>query len=240
MIQHSATRRVVPAQSGWRCSGQAGADSACLSWHSGRWWTGCEERSRIVSEIISFASMLAALWAGDGAQACFLQTAWGEKLHPYIFTFRAGLYGWLLFRDFRTSDSVESWVSFVEVSHRESGASDIMQGVSAHTVWLLQLMDVSLLRIKPSRVGLAWQINFLLAFGNNITSRASLSHQQFGTCIVLHRTRFFTLLWKNYMTIGDVLQFLHGPKLVCALLSQAREALLWLSVAVTECTERCA
>lgn len=103
------------------------------------------------------------------------------------------------------SDSVESWVSFIEVSHRESSASDIVQGVSARTVWLLQLMDVALLRIKPSRVGLAWQINFLLAFGDNITSRVSLSHQQFGICIVLHRTRFFMVFCKNYMTIGDVL-----------------------------------
>lgn len=104
------------------------------------------------------------------------------KLHEvknFILTFshsgQVCMVGFCL-RDFRMSDSVESWVSFVEVSHRESGASDIMQGVSAHTVWLLQFMDVSLLRIKPSRVGLAWQINFLLAFGNNITSRASLSH----------------------------------------------------------------
>lgn len=73
---------------------QARADSAWLSWHSGRWWTGCEERSRIVSEIIFIASMLAALWAGDGTRACFLQTVWGERLHPYVFYIQ-GRFVWL-------------------------------------------------------------------------------------------------------------------------------------------------
>lgn len=71
-----------------------------------------------------------------------------------FFTFRAGLYGCLVFRDFRISHSVESWFSFAEI-HRESGERDLTQGISAHTVWLLQLMDISLLRVKPSRVGLA-------------------------------------------------------------------------------------
>lgn len=37
---------------------------------------------------------------------------------------------------FRMSYSVESWVSFIGVSHWEFGARDISQGVSAHTVWL--------------------------------------------------------------------------------------------------------
>lgn len=60
------------ASSGWVAAlWQASADSAWLSWQSGRWWTGCEERSRTGSEIIFIASMLAALWAGDGTQACF-------------------------------------------------------------------------------------------------------------------------------------------------------------------------
>lgn len=160
------------------CQGRASAHSAWLSWHSGRWWTGCEERSGIVSEIIFIASMLAALGAGDGTRACFLQTAWGEKPHPYVFTFREGLYGCLLFREFRMSHSVETWFSFTQVSHR------VWWGVSAHTVCLLQLMDTSLLRIKPSRVGLAWQMNFLLAFGNStLTQEHHLSRQQFGTCM---------------------------------------------------------
>lgn len=58
------------------------------------------------------------------------------------------------------------------------------------------------------RVGLAQKTNFILAFGNStLPQEHHLFHQQFGTCIFSIEQNFLCFCEKNYMTIGEVLQF---------------------------------